>query len=94
MNSFERITSIKSNERTAKLKIVHSLTSAFIIERELEVAICSDQKAADIDDAVSKWLNGILLLAEPQIASLLMPIIAQRFDVYINQLRRTSPWLI
>lgn len=74
-------------------RIVQSLKQGFRLGDAMEQAICADQHAANIDNALAQWLRSLLLLDEHQFAGLLMPLIAQRFESYVNHLRSNSPWI-
>ena len=72
------------------LKIISALRHGFNLNRSLELSICSDQRCNNIDHAMQKWLRSFLLMPDKQAGSLLMPLVAQRFNDYVNKLTRNN----
>jgi len=74
-------------------QMVAALRHGFELNHPLKQAICEDQQSDSIDSALQSWLQGNLLLPDQHFGMLLMPVIAQRFDEYLSQLRSTNPWI-
>jgi hypothetical protein len=79
-------------EKTS-IKMISALRDGFHLNPHLEQAICSDQKCGSIECALQQWVQGLLLCPDQQFGMLLMPMIAQRFDEYLNQIRSQQPWI-
>lgn len=69
-------------------RMAESLKKAFALNPNLSDSICDDQRTDNLNDALSNWLNSILLSPDHQLGTLLMPYVTQRFDEYLNQLMR------
>lgn len=69
-------------------KMAASLHKAFALDAPMSKRICYDQKSDSLKDALSKWLGSILIAPDYQLGKLLMPYVAQRFDEYLNKLKR------
>jgi len=81
---------LNSDSHLITLKIISALRHGFNINRSLELSICSDQSCSNIDHAMQKWLQSFLLMPDKQVGGLLMPLIAQRFNDYVNELTRNK----
>jgi len=69
-------------------RMTKSLQKAFALNPTLSDSICDDQRTDNLNDALSNWLKSILLSPDHQLGTLLMPYVTQRFDEYLNQLKR------
>jgi len=74
-------------------QMVTALRHSFNLNHPLERAICEDQQSESVDGALQSWLQSNLLVPDQHFGMLLMPLIAQRFDEYLSQLRSTYPWI-
>lgn len=77
----------RSKETRTVQQIIQSLKSAFHLDLNTMNLICSDQNITVIDNALQHWLSKLLIDPDNKIASLLMPLIAQRFDEYLELLK-------
>lgn len=74
-------------------RMIAALRHNFNLDHSLERAICADQQSQSIDGALQRWLQSNLLVPDQNFGMLLMPLIAQRFDEYLSQLRSTYSWI-
>ena len=74
-------------------KLGAALIAARPLPAETEIALCADQKQPNIEKAVTEWLSGLLVLPDEDFALFLIPILSQRLDEYIDNIRSTSPWM-
>lgn len=68
-------------------RMIKALRETFLISPALIQKICTDQSQPNINDALRKWLQTLLISPDKQFGYLLMPLVAQRFDEYIDNLR-------
>lgn len=74
-------------------KMVNALIISFRLSDTFVQAICADQKCLDVEQALHKWLLSILMFPDQPFAEALMPLISQKFNRYLEELRRNSPWI-
>ena len=81
---------VAPKENGTTQQIIQSLKNAFQLNQNTIHLICSNQNIAVIDDALQNWLNELLFYPDHKMGLLLMPLIAQRFDEYLNLLKRQN----
>ncbi len=82
-----------SSGNETSIKMVTALRRGFQLNPPLEQAICVDQKCDSVEHALQRWIQGLLLCPDQQFGILLMPMITQRFDEYLEQIRSSQPWI-